>query len=68
MDYSMILQYDDFLSDFQGGDISKHEGKSKVFHTDCPFLFPGICGHCIFVNIDRCMIVTLFSVVVLLFS
>lgn len=49
------------VSRLQGSYITKHEGKSKVRDADSHFLFPGICSDYIFINLDRCMSLLLFT-------
>lgn len=49
------------VSRLQGSYITKHEGKSKVRDADSHFLFPGICSDYIFINLDRCMNLLLFT-------
>lgn len=44
----------------QGGYIPKHEGKSKVLHSDSNFLLFGLCCDCIFIDLNWCLIFLFF--------
>jgi hypothetical protein len=59
--FPLILFWTKLFSGLQGCYIPQHEGKSEVLHSDSHFLFSGICGDCIFINLDRRLNYTFFS-------